>query len=355
MHAVIVGNSNCVFRFGFSKVVTDRLTPEGIDVYNISMGGSCSLFHIHMWHQHRELLETADLVILDSMIIDIYHTRKNALSSSQVERSIDDMYAFYSTLRGRVVSVYFPSMAYVRSFRDLDVYTFHRKSCQQYGIDVLDIYQEVEKHEGPLEELFMKDSHLHLPYSTAVAEMLCDHLLDGGGLAGRPGGKDRRVENDPYRSLTLDDPLFFDLERVTHSSKHTTRSVAVLDRAVSLRRFAGLSTMGVFQWNKEGDARMALRDPDAAFVKQLRGGFAVFDAFTAEPIVDAQTEVMPVGEDEAPTEAPYKEPSDGPLLTPHVMGFLFREPDGEVMVSSSPDGSVELTPLIEDRIFAPQA
>lgn len=355
MHAVIVGNSNCVFRFGFSKIVTERLGAEGIDVYNLSMGGSCSLFHVHMWHQHRQLLETADLVILDSMIIDLYHRKKGALSADQVERSINDMYALYSTLPGRVVSVYFPSMAYVRSFRDLDVYEFHRKSSQLHGIDVVDIYAEVDKHQGDLEDLFMKDSHLHLKYSTAIADLLCDHLLSEGELVDRAPAPDRRVVVDPYQSLTLDDPLFFDLARVTHRSKHTTRTVAVLEDAIPFRRFAGLSAMGVFQWNKEGDARLALTGADEPFIKQLRGGFAVFDAFTAEPVVGTDTEVRIAGEDEPPSEPPHKEPTDGPLLSPHVMGFLFRQPGQEVVLAGGPRSAVELTPVIEDRIFGPAA
>lgn len=358
MHAVIVGNSNCVFRFGFTKVVTERLAAEDIDVYNLSMGGSCSLFHVHMWHQHRQLLETADLVILDSMIIDIYHRRKNALSADQAERSINDMYALYSTLPGRVVSVFFPSMAYVRSFRDLDVYEFHRKSTQLHGIDVLDIYAEVDKHEGDLEDVFMKDSHLHLKYSTAIAELLCDHLLSEGELRDRGPAPDRRVVVDPYQSLTLDDPLFFDLARVTHKSKHTTRTVAVLEDPVPFRRFAGLSAMGVFQWNKGGDARLAidgLHGADEPFVKQLRGGFAVFDAFTAEPIVGSATEVRVGGEEDPPSEPPYKDPTDGPLLDPHLMGFLFRQPGQEIVLAGGPRSAVDLTPTIEDRVFGPTA
>lgn len=358
MHAVIVGNSNCVFRFGFSKVVIDRLTAEGYDVYNLSMGGSCSLFHVHMFHQYRQLLETADLVILDSMIIDLYHRKKGTLSADQVERSINDMYALYSTLPGRVVSVYFPSMAYVRSFRDVDVYEFHRKSTQLHGIDVLDIYAEVDKHQGDVEELFMKDSHLHLEYSTKIGELLCDHLLSEGELTDRAPAPDRRVVVDPYVSLTLDDPLFFDLARVTHKSKHTTRTVAELEGAIPFRRFAGLSVMGVFQWNKDGDARLALDGLDGAdepFVKQLRGGFAVFDTFTAEPVVGVETEVRVASEDDAPSEPPFKEPTDGPLLSPHVMGFLFRQPGQEIVLGGGPRSAVELTPVIEDRIFGPSA
>ncbi|RHW26030.1 hypothetical protein D0Z08_17050 [Nocardioides immobilis] len=358
VHAVIVGNSNCVFRFGFSKIVTERLAAENIDVYNLSMGGSCSLFHVHMWNQHRQLLETADLVILDSMIIDIYHRRKAALSADQVERSINDMYAplQHAAGSGRVGVLPLDGLrALVPGPRRLRVppqelpAPRHRRTrhLRRGGQAPGRARRRVHEGQPPPPEV------LHEDRRPAVRPPAV------GGRAHRPRARAR----PPGRggSLPVADarrPLFFDLARVTHQSKHTTRTVAELEGSIPFRRFAGLSAMGVFQWNKGGDARLALDGLDGLdepFVKQLRGGFAVFDAFTAEPVVGDETEVRVASDDEPPSEPPYKEPSDGALMSPHLMGFLFRQPGQEIVLEGGPRSAVELTPVIEDRIFGPAA
>lgn len=346
MLAVIVGNSNCVLRRGFGATLVDRLAAEGYDVVNLSVGGSCSLFHIYVWHERRALLEQADLIVLDSMIIDISHHRQRFLSSEQVQRSVDHMYALYSTLPGRVVSVLFPSLRYVDSFRDLEVYRLHRASVLRHGVDVLDLYRLVAELGDTADDVFRNDNHLRPRFAAGIAAQLCDVL----GRAGAPGRErrpaTRTLAEDPYRCVRVDEEPFDRLERVTHASAHTSRTAAVLDRAVPLRQLAGMVAMGAFHWNKDGESRLAIRGSGAPYVKQLRGEFALFAAFTAEPLIEADDTLTFAAEDTAVTEPPR---IDAPVLQPHLLGLLVRRPGADLIVGGAPGPGNDLTPLVELR------
>ncbi len=347
MLAVVVGNSNCVLRRGFGESLADRFVRAGHEVVNLSIGGSCSLYHIYAWHERRELLAAADLVLLDSMIIDAGHRRLRLLSADQARRAIDDMYALYSSLPGRVVSVFFPTRTYVTSFRELEVYRFHCDSASRHGVDVLDIYREVERQPAApagLDRLFRNSTHLRPRYGAAIAGALSDHLLEPGSApAGRPPTA-RTVMNTPYLVASIEEEPFAGLARVVHSTHYMTRTAAVVDRELPLERFAGLRAMGAFHWNKAGESRLAIRGRAAPYVKQLRGEYALFAAFTAEPMIDSDDRL-----DRALAPTPVTEPPriEGAVLEPHLLGLLFKRPGADVVVGPPGDVSGDLTPLIE--------
>ena len=76
MNVAIVGNSNCVFKDGFSSGVESYAKQCGGAVKNYSLGGSCSGFHIFAYHEKYSELLSSDLVIIDSHVIDSFHMRR---------------------------------------------------------------------------------------------------------------------------------------------------------------------------------------------------------------------------------------------------------------------------------------
>jgi|GEM_PF-3188846 len=340
---VIVGNSNCVLRRGFGEVVSRRLTGGGHEVVNLSIGGSGSLYHVYAWHAHRTLLESADLVVLDSLVMDTSHQRLRLLSPDQVRLAIGDMYALYATLPGRVVSVLFPTERYVDGYSDLDAYRAHRAAAELHGVDVLDLYRLVEEPAASGADLFLNENHLRPRYVAPIADALADLLLQAGELdRARPA---RTLVTDPYVQVAVDEEPFVALERRTHSSQHLTRSVAVLDREVSLSTFAGLSAMGAFHWNREGESRILLRGGAGDYVKQLRGEYALFASFTAEPVLEAGSTLGPASADLPVTEPPRIE---APVLVPHLLGLLLKRPAEVLQVAGDPGQGKDLAPSLVD-------
>lgn len=254
LRSVIVGNSSCVLRRGFGEVVSRRLTETGHEVVNLSIGGSGALYHVYAWHAHHALLESADLVVLDSLVMDTSHQRLRLLPPEQVRRALDDMYALYATLPGLVVSVLFPTERYVDTYRDLEAYQAHRASAARHGVDVLDLYRLVERPAARGADLFLNDNHVRPRYVAPMADAFSEVLLRTGGLDRTRSA--RTLVTDPYVHVTVDEEPFISLERRTHSSQHLTRTVAVLDREVSMSSFAGLAAIGAFHWNRDGESRI---------------------------------------------------------------------------------------------------
>lgn len=345
VRAVIVGNSNCVLRRGFGEVLSRRLADAGHEVVNLSIGGSGSLYHVYAWHAHRALLESADLVVLDSLVMDTSHQRLRLLSSDQVQRAIDDMYALYGALPGRVVSVLFPTQRYVDSYRDLEAYQAHRASAARHGTDVLDLYPLVEGPAASGADLFLNDNHLRPRHVAPIAKALGDLLLRPGALDRGGASAGRTVVTDPYACATVDDEPFAALARRTHASQHLTRTVAVLDREVSLASFAGLAAMGAFHWNRDGESRVVLRGSAGDYVKQLRGEYALFASFTAEPVLAPGSTLGPASEVLLVTEPPRIE---APVLAPHLLGLLLKRGGNGVQVAGDPGQSKDLASALSD-------
>lgn len=352
MRVVIVGNSNCVFKFGFSKLIRDVFEEAGHEVFNLSVGGSCSLFHIYTLHTNRELIEGADIVILDSMIIDTYHHRRGLLSDEQIATSIHDMYASYAALDALIVSVYFPSMAFVGRHRDAHIYSTHRKACDTYNIAVVDIYEELDDI-SEFESFFMKDSHIKVEFSQKIAELLAQHLLAQNEIDTRPKCS---VVEDPYKTTDLNEAPLDALETAEMSSKFFDKTAGILDRPIDLGAFAGSRLMGVFQWNRNDGSRLRLTGetrPDV--IRQLRAQFALFDVFPSEPEIVHNSQLSPAEEHEETTEGMKRANVKDSFGTPHLMGMLFKALDTdlttEIAMHAKDKGRMDLTPIISGKIF----
>lgn len=80
-------------------------------------------------------------------------------------------------------------------------------------------------------------------------------------------------------------------------------------------------------------------------MKQLRGDYALFASFTAEPIFDAGSSLGPASAARLVTEPPRIE---APVLVPHLLGLLLRHPTPGLEVAGDPGQGRDLTPTLVD-------
>jgi len=348
MKIVIVGNSNCVFKYGFTKTISDYFTEHGDTVVNLSAGGSCAAYHIYTWHAHHNVLKTADIVILDSMIIDIYHHRKNLVSDEQIERYIHDMYALYSSLPGKLYSVFFPSLAYVDSYKNSHVWKTHKNYTEKFHVPTVDIYSEVSK-KGADETLFMKDSHIHLQFANQIAASLSTHIHNERN--NKRVSASSNLRHNPYTVATASSAVFNGLQSQITDSSFISHQTVTLDQSVSIGEYVGLNMIGVFQWNKSYKSKLKISSKQTNTVRRLRGLYSVFEVFNEYPKITEDTIMINGTTKDKLTLPPYSDDVENDKdAVPYIVGLLMCD-DRPLHIRAAKqhrkDATLDLNPLIE--------
>ncbi len=290
---------------------------------------------------------TADVVILDSMIIDIYHHRKNLVTDDQIESYIHNMYALYSSLPGKIYSVFFPSLAYVDSYQDAHVWQVHKSSTAKFHIPVVDIYEEVSKN-GADESLFMKDSHIHLKYANKIGVSLCDHIHSERSR--KRAAVSSNLRHDPYTVATANSPVFKELETQIIDSSFISHQTVSVNQDVSIGEFSGLSIIGIFQWNKTHKSKLKITTKNSNTVRRLRGVYSVFEVLLEYPAITDDTYISCGSTKDKITLPPFSDDIEDDVdAVPNIVGMLMSD-DRPLHIRAAKnhrvDAKLNLTPLI---------
>lgn len=317
MKIAIVGNSNCVFRNGFTNGVMRAAQPENDTIKNYSLGGSCCAFHIYTYHDSYAELYDCDLVILDSMIIDSFHWRRGIISNDELASLIEDMYALYSQLPGKVISILFPIKRYASRYMQLPTYKAHMSVARKYGVDVVDLYKLLPSDVNACESLFMQPSHI----KTEIAnEIGCRIFKSISGMAEKKQISDQSPT--PYKVVKGE--VFDGLEKHSVESSLFKASCYQLDMEVSLSCLAGNHLVGAMQWNMENKARIVVSGGHGEDVVQLRTRYAFFEVLYKRRKIDKSFVVRPGDAAQALTQQAAGKSRQAPLGNPQIIGLLIK-------------------------------
>ena len=319
MNVAIVGNSNCVFRNGFTSGVKRFVDGVGGVVRNYSLGGSCCALHIYTFHDKQSELRGSDVVILDSLVIDSFHWKRGIIKQDELVSLIDDMYALYSQLPGKVVSLLFPIDEHVGKHESLPSYQAHRQSARKYGVDVVDLYSLFPEGNGDISRFFAQSSHLSLEIASEIGfrvATICSEMK-------QKKNKNRNcVYSSPY--AVVSEEVLGDLEHVAVASSHYSTNSYRLDRAVCLQKMSGKSLIGVLHWNKSCTSKFVLSSGPDEDVVHMRTRYAFFEVLNARRGIEERTTVRPGSHDEAVTQKPAGRNQQAEHGVPHLVGFLTR-------------------------------
>lgn len=321
MKVAIVGNSNCVFRNGLTAGVQDFISGAGGSVENYSLGGSCCALHIYTLHAKLEELRTADLVLLDSLVIDTAHWRRGIIRHEDLLSLINDMYALYSALPGKVVSLLFPGQRYVSNYHNLATYRAHHEAAKKYGIDVVDLYRLIPSGERDNAELFMQPGHIRTELSREIGYRLAAFCQDAAASA------EATEFVTPYHVVS--EAVFAGLDSLNVSSSHFSVNCYSLDRDVPLAGLAGLNLIGALHWNKEYSAKLVVMSERKEDVVQLRSRYAFFEVLNSKRRLSSGSSIRPGRECDDVTQRPAGNGNELEFGMPQLAGLLLRQ-DGNV-------------------------
>lgn len=338
MNVAIVGNSNCVFRDGFSRGVERVVTAVGGNVVNYSLGGSCCALHLYTLHDKYDEIVSADLVILDSLVIDTFHWRRKIIKDEELFKLIDDMYALYAKLPGKVLSVLFPIKKYVGSYESLPTYKAHMIAAKKYGVDVVDLYRAMRKCRNDADEYFMQPSHLKLEIAKEVGIRVAKACKWGV----REETKD--YCESPYQ--VIKGQVFDRLKRFNVESTLLNVECYQLDREVSLAAFEGSHLVGAMHWNKSCRSRVVVSVNESRDVIPLRSKYAFFEVLNEKRKIDKASVVRPASLGEEPTQQSAGKNRESEYGLPQLIGLLVRR-SGDVVARSVEQHS-DLSSVVAD-------
>lgn len=341
MKVAIVGNSNCVFDTGFTLGVRRFVSSVGGEVVNFSLGGSCCGLHIYTLHDNYQELSSADLIILDSLIIDSFHWKRGIIKLGELLSLIDDMYALYSSLPGKVVSVLFPIKKHVLNYAEHRIYKSHMSSAKRYGVDVVDLYSLLKDEGSACDHYFMQPSHIKKDLSCEIGSRLmsiCKDLYKGRKPADHI--------NSPYQ--VIKDQVLCGLESVAVDSSYYSANCYRLDREISLHRFSGKHLVGALHWNKTESSRFVVESDVADDVVHFRSRYAFFEVLNSRRRIKNNTVIRPGRDGEAITQKEAGKERESQEGFPQLIGLLVR--DDETVPDRYVGCHVDYTADIKDVI-----
>ncbi len=317
MNVAIAGNSNCVLRNGFTHGVEQFLSSCGGVIRNYSLGGSCCALHIYTFHDKYEELKAADVVVLDSLVIDTFHWKRGIIVESELLALIDDMYALYSSLPAKVVSIFFPIEKYVRSYEHLPTYKAHLSSAKRYGVDILDLYSLMSGKPEDCSRYFMQPSHIKENFACEIGYKLAEVCCKNS----EPSKKVNPVSS-PYK--VIGDDLLSGLENISVKSSLYTANCYKLNSGVSLESVSGKNLVGVLHWNKDCVSRFVLSSECAEDVVHFRSKYAFFEVLNSKRKIESDSIVRPGVRTENVTQTPAGKERVAEYGVPHLAGLLVR-------------------------------
>lgn len=317
MNVAIVGNSNCVFRNGFAFGVESFVEQSGGVVRNYSLGGSCCALHIYTFHEKYSELCESNVIILDSLIIDSFHWKRGIINQDELVSLIDDMYALYSQLPAKVVSLLFPTDKYIGKHQYLPTYKAHRAAAKKYGVDVVDLYSLFPDGGDDFSRFFAQASHISLELASDI----------GYRVASICSGMEKKkmadaIISSPY--AVVHDEVFGELERAFVSSSHYSANSYRLDREVGLQKVSGKNLVGVLHWNKSSVSKFVLSSGGGDDVIHFRTRYAFFEVLNTRRVIEEGASVRPGGRDETVTQKPAGKNQGAEYGVPHLVGLLTR-------------------------------
>lgn len=318
MNISIVGNSNCVFAKGFTLGVKECASKYGGSVGNYSLGGSCCAFHIYTFHEKYSELSNSDVVFIDSLIIDTFHLKRKIINQDELFSLIDDMYALYSQLPGKVVSVLFPIEMHTSNFEYLPTYKVHKDCAKKYGIDVLDLYKMIPGGREDYGWLFMQPSHIKLEVASEIGYNLTSICLEENS-----GMKEAELPITPY--LVVKGSEFDGLEAVCVESSYYSETCYKLNKGVSLNKYSGKSLVGALHWNKQSVSKFVCLSGSEHDVIPFRSQYAFFEVLNSRRKINKGLTIRPGGYEEKVTQNTAGNSYSGDFDVPHFAGLLLRD------------------------------
>lgn len=328
MKISIVGNSNCVFAKGFSLGVKECVSAYGGSVDNYSLGGSCCAFHVYTFHDKYSELSKSEVVFIDSLIIDTFHLKRKIIRQEELFALIDDMYALYSQLPGKVVSVLFPIEMHTANFEYLPTYKVHKDCAKKYGVDVLDLYKMIPGGRSDYGWLFMQPSHIKLELASEIGNKLASICLDDSSEM-----KEAELPKTPYQVVKGNE--FDELEEVRVESSYYSETCYKLDKGISLNKYSGKSLVGALHWNKQNVSKFVCLSDSEHDVIPFRSQYAFFEVLNARRLINKGLTIRPGRYEEKVTQNTAGNSYSGDFGVPQFAGLLLRD---ETDVSSSEVG-----------------
>lgn len=339
MNVAIVGNSNCVFRNGFFSGVERYVASTRGVVRNFSLGGSCCALHIYTLHDKYTELCDSDVVILDSLVIDTFHWKRGIICHAELVSLIDDMYALYSQLPAKVVSVLFPIEKHVQNYRQLPTYQAHIDSARRYGVDVVDLFSLLPPHLDDYSGYFAQPGHINADIADEAGyrvASICGEIT-ADDVAVRP-------LRTPYEAVN--EEVFGVLDGVSVESSYYKANCFRLDRDVKMERYSGKNLVGLFHWNKTALSKFVLSSENSEDVIQFRSKYAFFEVLNARRMIRKNTIARPGHHGDRLTQRPAGKMRQAEYDVPQLVGMLVRS--DEEVAGNKVDMNSDLSGLLGD-------
>ena len=339
MNVSVVGNSNCIFSNGFYSGVERYAASTSGVARNYSFGGSCCALHLYMLHDKYDMMCDSDVVILDSLVIDTFHWKRGVIRQEEIALLIDDMYALYSQLSAKVVSVLFPIEQHVHNYKQLPTYQAHIDAARRYGVDVVDLYELLPPRRVDYSGYFAQPGHI----TADIAEEAGFRVASICGEMAEDEVEEQSLQT-PYE--TVSEEVFGEMDGVDVESSYYKASCFRLDRDVKMDNYSGKNLVGLFHWNKTALSKFVLSSEDGQDVIQLRSKYAFFEVLNARRKIRKNTIARPGRNGETLTQAPAGKMRTAEYDVPQLVGMLIRA-DDEV-AGNKVDMNSDLSGLLGD-------
>ncbi|MFB1646717.1 hypothetical protein, partial [Campylobacter molothri] len=137
---ILLGASNSLLFNGLQL----GLRQKNITLHNLSLGGSSALSKIYILKKKEniEIIKNADLIILETSIVDLYEVICGTINIEQSYRNIEWLLQELFFLNKKIVNLLLFEQHYFNQNKELSniIFKVHKLCCQKYGFNVIDVH-----------------------------------------------------------------------------------------------------------------------------------------------------------------------------------------------------------------------
>ncbi|MBZ7934026.1 hypothetical protein H2275_02345 [Campylobacter sp. W0065] len=150
---VLLGSSNSRVPGGLQA----GLNQDDVNLVNLSIGATTSLYKLYSLkrEENQEVLKKADLIIIESNIVDIFAIVKK-INLCVILKNIDYLYDELALFKTKVIIL----ILFDHRKERMIINNFHKYKAKEYGYNVIDINNIVNKFN--LNDFYMKPDPLHM-------------------------------------------------------------------------------------------------------------------------------------------------------------------------------------------------
>ncbi|MCV3549173.1 hypothetical protein L8X97_06915, partial [Campylobacter sp. CNRCH_2013_0671h] len=137
---VLLGASNSLILNGLQSGLRDG----NVLLHNLSIGGSSAISKIYILHKKNniEIIKNADLVILETSIVDLYDVICEGISIEQSCRNIKWLFQELYFLNSKILNLLLFEKNFFNQHKEYAaiIHNVHKQCCRLYGINCIDMH-----------------------------------------------------------------------------------------------------------------------------------------------------------------------------------------------------------------------